>query len=83
MRTTVDLDRHLLAEVKQLAARTGKTLSVLVEEALRESLARRQAARASGPAEFPTFRGEGLRPGVDLDHSGDLLEVMEASDADA
>jgi hypothetical protein len=31
------------------------------------------------PIELPTFRGKGLRPGVDLDDSAALLELMNRS----
>ena len=39
MRTTIRMDDHLLSEVKQFAARTGKTLTAVIEEAVRETLA--------------------------------------------
>lgn len=81
MRTTVRLDEPLLREVKSEAARLGMTLTAMIEEALRERLAR--AANTSEPrsrARLPTFRGRGLAPGVDLDDSAALLDLMnEAS----
>jgi hypothetical protein len=40
MRTTIRLDDDLLLEIKQLAARSGKTLTSVIEDALREMLAR-------------------------------------------
>ena len=68
MRTTINLDDDLLAEAKQVAARTGRTLAAVVEDALRESLHRRhQTARRA--VELPTFGEGGVRPGVDLDDS--------------
>jgi predicted transcriptional regulator len=36
MRTTIRLDPHLLAEAKKLAAASGRTLTAVIEEALRE-----------------------------------------------
>jgi hypothetical protein len=79
MRTTINLDDHLLAEAKQVAARTGRSLTAVVEDALRESLhRRRQTARR--PVELPTFGEGGARPGVDLDDSAALLERMEQDD---
>jgi hypothetical protein len=77
MRTTVRLDDHLLREAKRLAARSGRTLTAVLEDALREMLARRQAPANRGRVALPTFRGAGLRPGVDLDDSAALLDVME------
>ena len=76
MRTTIRLDEELLAEAKSLAARTGRTLTKVIEDALRQSLAQRPDP-AGGAARLPTFAGRGLRPGVDLDDAGDLLDVME------
>jgi hypothetical protein len=29
---------------------------------------------------LPTFRGDGLKPGVDLDNSAELLDIMEQPD---
>jgi hypothetical protein len=76
VRTTVRLDDGLLKEAKALAARSGRTLTDLIEEALRESLAR-QRRPPLGRVELPTFRGEGLQPGVDLDDSSALADLME------
>ena len=77
MRTTVRLDDHLLKEAKQLAAHTGRTLTAVIEDALREALNRNQKRPKRPPVKLPTFRGKGLRPGVDLDDTASLLEVMD------
>ena len=77
MRTTVRLDEHLLQAAKQKAAAAGQTLTAVLEQALRESLARRPAAAArSAPVRLKTFSGGGVRPGVDLDDSASLLDLM-------
>jgi hypothetical protein len=76
MRTTIRIDDALLARAKQRAAERGSTLNAVVEDALRESLARREAPRAE-PVDLPVFKGSRLRPGVDLDDSAALLELME------
>jgi Uncharacterized protein conserved in bacteria (DUF2191). len=81
MRTTVRLDDDLLATAKQHAARTGRTLTALLEDALRTLLALESKRRPGSAKKLPTFRGGGLRPGVDLDDSAALLDVMENSDA--
>jgi hypothetical protein len=78
MRTTIRLDDTLLADAKAHAARTGRTLTQVVEDALRESLARRDARPgARKPVDIPTFKGRGVQPGVDLDSSAALLELMD------
>lgn len=43
MRTTVRLDERLLSEVKKYAAESGRTLTSILEDALRETLARRRS----------------------------------------
>lgn len=78
MRTTVRLDPHLLTEAKRHAAEHGKTLTSILEEALRESLARRQPQVKARRVRLKTVSGTGLRPGVDLDDGASLLELMDA-----
>ncbi len=75
MQKTVRLDSHLVAEAKQVAVSSGRTLAAVIEDALREYLGRRKL-------KLPTFGGRGLRPGVNLDDSAALLELVE-SDRDA
>lgn len=76
MRTTVDLPDDLLNEARERAAREGRSLSDVVGDAVRSSFAR-TAAGERGPVELPTFDGGGLQPGVDLDDSAALLDLME------
>jgi metal-responsive CopG/Arc/MetJ family transcriptional regulator len=77
MRTTIRLDDHLLQEVKQLAAQRGSTMTAIIEEALRQMLAHRRAQSADAPPiELITVAGNGLQPGVDLDDSAALLDLM-------
>lgn len=77
MRTTIRMDDSLFSDVKKLAAERGQTFTEVVEDALRETLARRQTTER-GRVELPTFGGgAGLQPGVDLDDSAALLDVME------
>ena len=80
MRTTVRLDEHLLHQAKQHAVASGTTLTAVLEQALRESLARRAAAARLEPVRLKTFRGGGVRPGVDLDDSASLLDIMVDQD---
>ena len=70
MRTTININDALLAEAKQVAARTGRSLTEVVEDALRESLHRRHRT-ARRAVELPVFGEEGLQPGVDLDDADD------------
>lgn len=79
MRTTIRLNDQLLRDAKNAAVASGRTFTELVEDALRETLARRKAAHGQERVTLPTFRGV-RRPGVDLDDSAGLLDLMEESD---
>ena len=78
MRTTVRLDEQLLTEAKKLAAETGQTLTSVLEGALRESLARRATSESRKRVRLKTVKGDGVRPGVDLDDTAALLDLMES-----
>ncbi|GAB4434153.1 MAG: ribbon-helix-helix domain-containing protein [Anaerolineae bacterium] len=77
MRTTIRIDDQLLTETKQLAAETGQTLTAIIEDSLRQMLARRQQMADRAPVQLITVSGNGLQPGVDLDDSAALLDLMD------
>ena len=78
MRTTVSIQDGLLRLAREASVRRGCTLSEVVEDALREALASRPKKARTGPGRvWKTFRGSGVRPGVDPNGSAGLLEVME------
>ena len=83
MRTTLQIDNEILAEARRLADRTGRTLSaIIIEEALREMLTRRQLQTVERPwVRLTTVSGWGLLPGVNLDNSASLLDLMDSLDA--
>ena len=83
MRTTLTIDDHLLAEYKKVAAQTHRTLSYVIQDALRETLMRRHEAAARQPVRLPVIGGGGLRPGVDLDDNARTLELLEGERDDA
>lgn len=70
-----------MREVKRLAAETDRTLTRVIEDALRAAVARRAQPSDERPFRIPTFGRGGVRPGVDLDNSAALLDVMEGRDA--
>lgn len=78
MRTTVRIDDRLLVEAKTRAARSGRTLNEVVEDALREAFARRDAVGRR--MELPVFRSTRVMPGVDLDDGAALLDLMDGQD---
>lgn len=80
MRTTIRLNDALLLKAKKRAAETRQTLTALIEDALRQLLERRPEGGRRARVRLKTFKGNGLLPGVDLDSSASLLELMEPSD---
>ena len=83
MRTTIKLDDHLLKEAKKAAAASGRTFTQLVEDSLREALARARSGSKRERVVLPTFGEGGVQPGVDLNDTASLLDLMDESDDDA
>jgi hypothetical protein len=78
MRTTVRLDPALMAKAKQESRRTGETLTAMIERGLRLILARPRRSHSRTVIRIPISRAAGgLRPGVNLDDSSALLDIME------
>jgi len=75
-RTTVRLPPALMVQAKKLARETNRTLTQVIEGALREVIARRASG---GPrvVSFTIVKGDGLQPGVDLDDTSALLDLMD------
>lgn len=71
------MDDDLLAAAKAEAATAGQSLTAFIEEAIRRQLTARRRALESPTPELPVFAGDGLLPGVDLDDSAALLDLME------
>jgi hypothetical protein len=78
MRTTVRLSDELLERARKRAAEDGRTLTSLIEEGLRLVLAPKSTR--SKHVELPVSEASGgVLPGVDLNSSSALEEVMEDS----
>jgi hypothetical protein len=76
MRTTIRLDDVLLRQAKAMAAMQGRPLNDFIVDAVRAAVSRR-VVRDRIP--LPSFKGEGLQYGVDLDDSSSLLDLMEGA----
>ena len=77
-RTTVRLDDALLIRAKKEAARRGETLTSLIERGLRLVLAGPQKSHNRRRVELPVCKsGGGTLPGIDLDDSAALLDIIE------
>jgi hypothetical protein len=76
MRTTLDLDSHLLTAARELARSEQVTLTAVVERALAAFLAPRPAGGAKFRLQWTTRRGRFVG-GVDLADRDALIERME------
>jgi predicted transcriptional regulator len=77
MRTTINLPEELLAQVKKLAAASHSTVTALIEDALREAVAKPRRKRPKKRVGLRTYGKQGLLPGVEIDDTASLLELME------
>jgi len=78
MRTTISIEDSLLELAKQASLDRSCSLGEVIEDALRESLAvKKKTSKVQEMRPLKTYRGTGLRPGVDLDSNASLLEAME------
>jgi len=79
MRTTLTLDDDVAAQLRKEAQRTGKSFKEVVNEAVRDGLARRRKI-----GKLPRYVVEahpmGVVPGLDYSNIGELLEVAEGPD---
>ena len=83
MRVSIRLPDPLHAAAKELAQRSGRTLSAVIEDALRQWIARRQKVPQAARITLPHDGKGGVMPGVDLSISADLLDIMEGRDESA
>jgi Arc/MetJ family transcription regulator len=73
MKTTLNIDERVMAELKREAARQGRTMSEMVESALRLLLRSQQSRKKIVP--LPTFRSGGAL--VDIADRDALYQAME------
>lgn len=76
MRTTLDLDDELVKEIKRRAADSGRTMTAVIEDTIREGLRPREKPAKPYRLRIPIVKGE-LRPGVDLNDRDSLYDIME------
>jgi hypothetical protein len=83
VRTTVNIDDHLLAEAKAMAARQHRTIGAVLDDALRRLFAEDSRRSAAEPYRLPGLnRGNpGLRPGVDLYDKEQMAELLSDNEA--
>ncbi len=71
------MDDGLLQRAKKHAAERGETLTTVIREALVAYLGRPLERQRHDTIDLPESGSGGLAPGVDLDDSAALGEVME------
>jgi hypothetical protein len=77
MRTTVRIKDDLLLRAKKRAADEGRTLTSLIEDGLTLILSPSKGKRRNR-TQLPVSKASGgVLPGVDLNRSSDLEEVMD------
>ena len=76
MRTTIRIDDDLYREVKERAARAGRTVAAVLEDAVRRGLTLSEE-RAEGRYRVRPSGGGGLRPGIDLDSNAAVAEIVD------
>jgi len=79
----VYLDAADQERLERLTARLDTNKSGVLRRGLAalESATRVVAGSAAVPVSLPTFSGNGLQPGVDLDDTAGLLDLMGSGDA--
>ena len=77
MRTTININDKLLQSAKHQAAETHRTLTSVIEDALRLALETKPPRRSAPRANIPASGSGGLLPGVDLDDTSSLLDRLE------
>jgi len=80
MRTTVRIDDALYRRAKEYAARSGKSLGEVIDDALRASLRPRRSQVLEGLPELPVYGGSGTMPGVDIADSAALRDQMDEAE---
>jgi hypothetical protein len=78
MRTTVTIDDEVLGRVKELAARSHRSIGSVLEEALIAHL-EHEAARPTRRTPWPTFTpsNPGTLPGVDLEDRHAIMDLLD------
>jgi hypothetical protein len=76
MRTTLNLDDAIMSMVKKRAAETGKTMTEIVEQALRNEVSGRPATETPFVLRWNAVAGR-VQPGIDLADRDSLYRAME------
>jgi len=77
VRTTLTLDDDVAAKLKSKSRRTGRAFKDVVNEALRHGLLVAELRGARAPFRVTARDLGGMKPGLNPDNVGELLEQVE------
>ncbi len=80
MKIIINLPDDLVQQAKKVALEAGTTLSEIIGNALRETLAKRRRKTVRKDFKLITYGKGELQPGVDLDDTSALLDLMDGLD---
>ena len=85
VRTTVNIDEHLLIEAKLVAAREHRTIGSVLEDGLRRLFEESHAGADHEAFVLPNLNpgNPGARPGIDINDSRQLAEILGDNDPPA
>jgi hypothetical protein len=82
MKTTLDIDAKVLSDYERLSSEAHRSLSQVIEDDLRESLARRDAESRRQVFEFSEFKDVGLHGGANP-HGYVFFDRMDEAEFEA
>jgi hypothetical protein len=77
MRTTINLPDELIRQAKKAALEADTTLTEIIGDALREARAKPRRKQLRKELKLITYGKGGVHPGVDLDDTSALLDLMD------
>jgi hypothetical protein len=82
MRTTVSIDDELLRQAKRAAVDSGRSLSDVVSDALREMLLRRRPSQRKRVRVTTAGHGSHVLPGIDFSDNESIWALLSEADRD-
>lgn len=79
MRTTISMNDELLRQAKLRAAETHRTLTAVIEDAVRMAL-QQKPVPGPYPVRVPTSGSGGLKAGITLDDTSAVMDRMDGLD---
>jgi hypothetical protein len=77
MRTTLSLQDALLESARREALARHVSLAKFIESAVRDKLAQEVGEKEEPYRALVTFKGKGVKPGIDLNDSSALLDMID------